>query len=222
MNKSFNNSSIQVGKNAFNYENLLNIPTITAPQKLSTPSALIPFSKMKYTKDHTEFVHFYEHDAVFKSVIEHPDSFTNDLSSFAGLISPDCSLYRDMSLLLQLENTRRNRSVGAYYQQKGLEVIPNIRWGDERTYKPFITETPIAFLGVEQHSIVSVSTYGCMKRKEDRYYFYEGYIAMLNYLKPEVVLIHGSMPQSIFSDTSNQTKLVHFYDWTTMKHRQVA
>ena len=53
----------------------------------------------------------------------------------------------------------------------------------------------IAFSGVEKHSIVSVSTYGCIQAKEDKIYFKAGLEAMMETLEPEVVLVYGPMPE---------------------------
>ncbi len=59
-------------------------------------------------------------------------------------------------------------------------VIPNVRWGDERTFSNIVLPEKIAFLGLPKHSILSVGTYGCIKSKEAKYYFKEGLKTMLD------------------------------------------
>ena len=39
-----------------------------------------------------------------------------------------------MPLALQIESVFKNRWCGAYWQSKGLKVIPTVSWGDERSF----------------------------------------------------------------------------------------
>lgn len=111
------------------------------------------------------------------------------------LITPDCSLYRDASLAVQVTNLYRNRAIGSYYQRKWLYVIPQIRWGNELTYTTRYFPEKIAFLGVEKHGIAAIGTYGCISGKADKAYFSAGLQAMLETLEPAVVLVYGAMPE---------------------------
>jgi hypothetical protein len=120
-----------------------------------------------------------------------------------------------MPLNLQIANTYMNRAIGHYLQLHGIYVIPNVRWGDERSYTTSILPEKFAFVGLPKHSIVSVGTYGCIQGKENKHYFREGLIAMLDELEPEYVLIYGSMPDAIFGDIVDRTNFVHFRDWTS-------
>ena len=121
-----------------------------------------------------------------------------------------------------MANTYMSRSIGCYLQEQGLNVIPNVRWGDERSYCPGITDIPFAFLGIERQSIVSVSTYGCIRGKENKKHFHDGFHSMLEFLEPEIVLIHGAMPTDVFSDIPTNLRCVHFDDWTTQKRKKVC
>lgn len=71
---------------------------------------------------------------------------------------------------------------------------------------------------LKKKSIVSIGTYGCCKKKKDKFYLKEGLKAMLEELEPIVVLVYGAMPKSIFGEFMNRTKFVHFDDWTKVKH----
>lgn len=123
-------------------------------------------------------------------------------------------------LPLQIVNTYYNRMIGYFMQNNGCNVVPNVRWGDRRSYtSDYIpNEIPFAFLGVEKHSIVSIGTYGCCKSRDDKNHFRNGLEAMLQILEPEVVLVYGSMPSEIFGDVLNQTEFHHFPDWTSFRH----
>lgn len=195
------------------------IPTIKKPDKIIIPQAMIPFTKRNYSNNYNEAVMFYEHDIRFRDVLISVDRYVDELSKFSAVISPDCSLYTDMPLVLQMVNTYLNRQIGHYLQTKGLYVIPNVRWGDERSYKRIIpTETPFAFLGVEKHSIVSIGTYGCSKTKEELFHLREGLREMLKELEPDIVLVYGSMKESVFRDFLDKTQFIHYSDWTSFRH----
>lgn len=199
------------------FEGIFEIPKIEKPKKIIIPDGIVPFSKRKADKEHKNFVCFYEHDLRFRDCLTTTDNYLDELAKYPGIISPDCSLYIDMPLCLQITNVYMNRAVGHYFQSKGLYVIPNIRWGDERTYTTIELPEKIAFLGIPKHSILSVGTYGCVKSKEAKFYFREGLIAMLDELEPEVVLVYGAMPQQIFEGLKNRTHFVNYPDWITYK-----
>lgn len=199
------------------FDGTLEIISIRKPNQIITPKDTIPFSLMHRSKDHSEFVVFYEHDLRFADVLTSTEDYLNELKKFAGVVSPDCSLYRDMPLCLQIANTYMNRLIGHYLQEQGLYVIPNIRWGDERSYTTGVLPEKFAFLGVEKHSIVSIGTYGCIQGSENRYYFKAGLEAMLEELEPEVVIVYGSMPNSIFSEYKNVAQFIQMKDWISKK-----
>ena len=204
------------------FEGIMEIPILSKPKEIIIPSTVIPFSMANRSTDHSEFVHFYEHDKRFSDVLTATKEQLSVLQEFAGVISPDCSLYRDMPLCLQIANTYMNRAVGYYLQSQGLYVIPNVRWGDERTYTTVELPEKIAFLGVPRNSIFSIGTYGCIKSAENKHYFREGLTAMLDELYPQVVLVYGAMPDSIFAPVKDRARFVNFPDWISTKRRRSA
>lgn len=158
----------------------LEIPRIKEPDKLVVPKALVPFTKMHSSDNYAGAVHFYEHDKKFSDVLTCTKEYLSGLKKFSAVISPDCSLYRDMPLCLQIANTYMNRAVGCYLQSQGVYGIPNVRWGDERSYTTVELDEKFAFLGVPKNSIVSIGTYGCIKSRVNKRYFIEGLSAMLD------------------------------------------
>lgn len=203
------------------FDGVFEIPRIARPKEIIIPTMLIPFSERTRSESKTETIQFYEYDTKFAQILSDVNEYLPELQKFAGVISPDFSLYRDMPFTLQITNTYFNRAVGYYLQSHGSYVIPNIRWSDERSYTRMFGEheVPLAFSGVEKHSIVSVGSYGCIKNRENRFYFEEGLNAMLNELEPEVVLVYGSMPEKVFGPYMNRTRFVHYPDWTSLQRR---
>lgn len=195
------------------FDGILEIPYIPV-DKIILPESLIPFSKRACTNTHDEFVHFYEHDIKFGPVIHNPEEFINDLKQYRGIISIDASLYRDMPLILQIANIYISRAIAYYYYSKGIYVIPNVRWGDERTYTNSVLPEAVAFLGIPKNSIVSIGTYGCIRGEENRYHFKHGLEEMLKVLTPKYVIVYGSMPPDIFDEYKLLTTFIRFDDWT--------
>lgn len=205
--------------NAF-YDGIIEIPIIPV-DKIIIPEEIIPFSKRNYTSNvSNKFIHFYEFDEKFFEVIHNPYNFVSEFKKFRGIITLDTSLYVDMPLVLQLANIYISRAIGYFYYSQGIYVIPNIRWGDERTYTTKELPEAPAFLGVPKNSIVSIGTYGCIRGEEKRYHFKQGLKAMLSTLTPQVVLVYGSMPSDIFDEFKESTKFIRFHDWTTSKRRK--
>lgn len=110
-----------------------------------------------------------------------------------------------------------NRAIGYRLQQQGLYVIPNVRWGDERSYTTDVLPEKFAFLGLPKHSIVAIGTYGCSKRRLERHHLRAGLIAMLDELAPEIVLVYGAMPDAIFGDLTARTRFINYPDWIKLR-----
>ena len=204
------------------YDGLLEIPVIRRPERIAVPSNMVPFSKRGSVDSAARYaVCCYELDRNFAPLLKDPAAYIKELRRFQALVSPDASLYWDMPLATQITNKYRNHAIGHYMQKQGLYVIPNVRWGDERTYTCDFLPEPLAFLGVERHSIVSVGSYGLVKTAEEKRHFKAGLAAMLDWLEPEVVLVYGSAPESAFGDVWDRSEFVRYPDWTTHVRQDV-
>ena len=197
------------------FDGKFEIPHIDAPKDIIIPEGMVPFSLRERSQDKNDFVCFYEHDINFREILTNTEEYVDDLKRFPGIITPDCSLYIDAPLCVQIADIYLNRAVGYYLSQQGLYVVPNIRWGDERTYKSDFLGEKVAFQGVDKHSIVSIGTYGQIKSAESKRYFREGLEEMLKELEPEVVLVYGAMPDKIFGGLYDKTSFIQYPDWTT-------
>lgn len=167
----------------------LEVPTISTSNFL--PNKLILFSDMRQSKDHDSWVCFYEDDWRFECLWNNPNRYLPVLKKFKGVISPDYSLYSDMPLVLQHYNHYRNRLLAHWLIENGIEVIPNVRWGDERTYD-------LACLGVESESTIAVGTHGCVKSRLYKNEFIAGLDYVVEKLRPKNIVVYGSAPSKIF------------------------
>lgn len=175
-------------KNA-TYDGEYEIPKIHTSNLI--PEKVISFSKAISSKDYNQWISFYEYDTKFECLWRTPHKYLPIIKRFQGIISPDYSLYYDMPLCMQVWNTYRGRALAHWLQGNGVEIIPNIRWGDERTFET-------ACLGVESGKTIAVGTHGCIKTVEGKRMFIEGFDYVLNRLKPKTVLVYGRMPDKIF------------------------
>lgn len=173
------------------YDGYFELPKIRTSSQL--PDRVITFSKAmaKAWNDFDCWVMFYEHDVKFERLWHYPKQYLAKLKKFKGIISPDFSLYRNMPLCMQMWNTYRGRAIAVWLQNNGVEIIPNVRFGDERTFS-------FCFDAVEEYKTVAVGTHGCIRRKEDKIFFKIGLARMVQKLSPKTIIVYGSAPDSIF------------------------
>lgn len=198
------------------FDGYLGIPLIKKPKNLIIPTGITPFTYRNRILSNTEAIGFYEMDEEFSDLLIHPEKYAEE---FVGkiVITPDCSLYRDAPLAVQIANTYRNRAIGYYLQNNGAYVIPQIRWGNALSYTTEVLPERLAFLGVEKRSIVAIGTYGCIHGQNNKKHFKAGLKAMLETLEPKIVLVYGSMPDCIFKEFLGLTKFVQYPDWITRR-----
>ncbi|MCQ2602186.1 MAG: DUF4417 domain-containing protein [Treponema sp.] len=201
------------------FAGFLEIPTVKNATYVDLTKNLLPFDQLSKTDNFSEIVHFYIHDKRFKSLIVNIKDNVEKLRKFKAVISVDCSLYYDMPLVLQMTNVYLNHQIGHYLQTQGITVIPNVRWGDERSYTRILPdEPPFAFLGYEKHGIYAVGTYGCCQSREEKHHIREGLRSMIKELEPETILVYGPMPASVFDEfKSTGVHFVHYENWTKTK-----
>ncbi len=155
------------------------------------PRKMITFSRaMKEKKDFHQWVCFYEDDFLFERIWRCPIRYLAKLKKFDGVVSPDFSVYYDMPFVMQLWNIFRSRVIGAWLQRNGIKVIPNIRFGDERSFECCCD-------GISRHSVIAIGTLGCLKVKEYRNIFETGIERVADILKPETIVFYGSAPSNI-------------------------
>lgn len=127
-------------------------------------------------------VHFFVDDYRFSGIYDNPERTLERYSQYAFLLTPDFSTYSDMDLWRQLESVAKNRWVGAFWQSKGLTVIPTVSWGLSQSFE-------FCFDGLEQNAIVAIGMIGC---KHDKQHFLRGYNTMLEKISPSKIICFGT------------------------------
>ena len=217
-NKKFNNYDVFhtfLVEDA-NFDGYIELPVIKTSDKL--PEKVVTFSKAmsKSWSDFDCWIVFYEHDKEFERLWNNPKQYLDKLKKFKGVISPDFSLYRNMPLVMQMWNTYRGRAVACWLQNNGVEIIPNLRFGDERTFS-------FCFDGIEENKTVAVGTHGCIKRKEDKIFFKIGLARMVQRLSPKIIIVYGSAPDNIFKPYRDMgIKIIAFESEFSKSRKQVT
>ncbi len=198
------------------YAGIFEIPRLEPLPNMVVPTGLVPFSKRKQARN--RFVHYYEHDSRYQEFTNHPERYLDDLSQHPGIISPDNSILVEAPLCAQIANLFISRRNASFLQRNGIYQIPNVRWGDERTFTTAELPEPIAFVGIPHHSIVAIGTYGCSQTQDEKRLLHLGVIEMLKVLHPATVVVYGPMQKDVFCDLPSEPKFIRFDNWSKEKH----
>lgn len=148
------------------------------------PDRLIGFNYAKSSKDKNCGIHFFVDDYQFERIWNYPEKYFEVLNQYDCILSPDFSLYMDMPMPMKIWNIYRSRQIGAYYQNRGIKVIPTVSWAEEETFQ-------FAFKGIEHGSIVATSTIGVKEDAEALKIWKSGMEAMIDEIQPDIILCYG-------------------------------
>lgn len=149
-------------------------------------------------------IHFFIDDYQFERIWKTPFSYIEMLRKFDCVLTPDFSLYTDMPLALQVWNVYRSRLIGQVMQDMGLDVIPTVSWGNEKTFN-------FCFDGLPEGGVMAVSTIGVKRRKEAGEIYRKGIAELIKHKSPEVLLVYGGE----FEADYGNAKLLHFKNEVT-------
>ena len=161
------------------------IPAIQPVYEIPDIDNWLEFEKAKKLRNKPKKtgVHFFEYDFKFECVWNFPDRYADVLSQYDTIITPDFSYYVDFPKALRIYNKYRMHWITAYWQERGLTVIPLIRFGLEEDWDWCFDGYPIG-------SIVAISTVGGGKSDELIDVGMRGYEEMLKRLQPKEVIIY--------------------------------
>lgn len=164
------------------------IPPIAGTYEIGAIDDFVPFHKAKAVTDPTgKAVHFFIDDYQFNRLWTCPDTYIDALKQYAYVFSPDFSPYADFPKAVQVFNHFRKHWIGAYMQERGVNVIPTVTWSYPPSYD-------FCFDGEPTHSVVAVSSVGCMKSAKLKQMFMDGWHEMMKRLEPSAVIFYGTVP----------------------------
>ena len=170
------------------------------------PKDLIGFNYAKTNEEKNVGIHFYIDDYQFERLWNDPEKYVEVLVDYDCILSPDFSLYMDMPMPMKIWNIYRSRFIGAYYQSKGLRVIPTISWAEKETFE-------FCFKGIPKGSIVSISTIGVKRDEEALQIWKDGVREMIKQIEPSAILIYGGELEFDYGDI----KTIYFNNKVTEK-----
>ena len=116
------------------FEGVFEIPVIDKPKRIFIPGGITPFSRRNEAPTENEAIGFFEMDPMFADVLRNPQAYVEELRKFPAVISPDCSLYRDAPLTVQIANVYKKNAISHYsgwwlffvyrYQQEKIHKLP--------------------------------------------------------------------------------------------------
>lgn len=159
---------------------------IVQPINNVNPKNLVNFKNASSCKDKANsWYHFYSYDYDFERFWNAPEKYLPMLSKFEGGISTDFSIYLDMPISQQMNNSWRNKTMTVLLQKQGKPVIPNVGWSDEKSYD-------WAFSGIPEKSILAITTQGCLRGEK---YLMQSLINGLHELvirkQPTKIVVYG-------------------------------
>lgn len=157
------------------------------------PTDLIGFNYAKTSENKKCGIHFYVDDYQFERIWNDPEKYVEILWEYDCILSPDFSLYMDMPIPMKIWNIYRSRFIGAFYQSKGIKVIPTLSWAEPETYE-------FCFRGIPKGSIVSVSTIGVKETDEAFQTWTDGMNEMIKQIEPSTILVYGGEVEFDYKD----------------------
>ena len=148
------------------------------------PADLIGFNYAKTSGRTDAGIHFYIDDYQFERVWNNPEKYIDVLFGFDCVLTPDFSLYTDMTAPIKIWNVWRSRVLGAYWQRQGFVVIPTLQWCEESSFD-------YCFTGLPEDSVVSVSTIGVKRDEKALALWRAGMDEAIRRLHPETILLYG-------------------------------
>ena len=133
-------------------------------------------------------VHFFVDDYQFIRVWKDPDRYVEMLQGFQAVCTPDFSMYTDFPKAIQIYNHYRKHWLGAYWQERGIRVIPTVSWAGPDSYD-------WCFDGEPQGYTVAVSSVGTQNSELTRHLFLQGYREMMRRLEPSRIIMYGKIPE---------------------------
>ena len=193
---------MQIYRQQRNYENLnkriftgvgpYNIPALKSAT--FTVDNWISFNYAKGCEEPDQHgIHFFIDDYQFMRLWTNADMYVDMLKLFQAVCTPDFSVYTDFPKAIQLYNHYRKHWLGAYWQERGVKVIPTIGWSDEDSFEWCFDGEPVG-------GMVAVSSVGTQGNKRSAYLFEVGYNEMKRRLKPDTIVMYGSVPECCKAD----------------------
>ena len=180
--RTYNAYNLNITENVKYTNDYWQMPIIKAQNTI--PDRLVGFNYAKTSKEKSCGIHCFIDDYQIERLWNDPDKYVDILKEYQCFLTPDYSLYLSMPMPMKIWNIYRSRMIGAYYQTKGIKVIPTISWAEKETFD-------FAFSGIQEGASVAISTIGVKENKNSNQIWVDGIKEMINRIKPKTILEYG-------------------------------
>lgn len=172
----------------------------------AVPSHLVGFDRLGLDAESQDsMVHFFLDDKRILGLAKSPHRQLYRLSRYSCVATPDFSLYRSMPRHKRIGSVWMSRAVGVYFQSRGLEVVPCVRWSGPDDYD-------FCFTGVPHGAPVTISNHGCWRSRSDKLAFEDGLYTLVERLSPAHILLHGRrVSRELESFLARNSVEIHLY-----------
>lgn len=161
------------------------MPVIRPNNIIPMVSDTTPFDRItSKSSNRDSIVIFYINDDRFANRLTHPWDYTAALQQYHGVIAPDLSMYIDMDYPERLSNNYWNKVFTAYWQNRGVNIYPNVSWSLPDSYG-------YCAAGWPRRSVIAINSMGVLKENFSQAVWLDGYNYMLNALEPTCILRYG-------------------------------
>ena len=175
------------------------MPVIRPNNVIPMVSDTTPFDRITSKSSNREsIVIFYINDDRFANRLTHPWDYTAFLQQYEGVIAPDLSMYIDMDYPERLSNNYWNKVLTAYWQNRSVNIYPNVSWSLPDSYE-------YCAAGLPPRSVVAINSMGVLKENFSQAIWLDGYNYMVNTLEPTCILRYG--PKILGEDESRSIYL---------------
>lgn len=195
------------------------IPAV-APNSL-VPERMIAFSEAVASRSNPDplaWVHFYEDDYRFVRFQKQPERYFERLRPFAGIIGPDCSVYRNMPRAKQIDATYTNQQLAAQMQAEGFNVIANVRLNGADSI-------PWALAGIPDRSTLAIGIHGCIRSLANRPHVVAEIKTICDNCQPSDLVVYGSDAYHVLDHPRERGIRVHVFTadtWCRSTDRRTA
>ena len=162
------------------------IACLSGASKEEVPDKLVALGDEKRGGDVERIgVHTYVADNRIIPFVWNANQYVDRLSRYTSVLSPDLTVGLQMSRWQRSMVTYLSRATGAYFESRGLKVIPSIRALIPEDYDVVASGIPVG-------SVIAFGAYSLRRNHELRARFEHGVHAMIEMIQPEAVMIYGS------------------------------
>ena len=179
------------------------IPVLRGIDSLPPDFKILSYSRKPRTAPQgVSIINFWEPDQGFAGIFTNPVRTASSLAKFSFVISPDPTLYSSNAEHMRLNTIWRSRAIASYFEYRGLNVIPQVRWTSD-------SDLDAALAGLRHGSVVAVSNLGCYRSNASKKEFCRGLSRLLEQVAPSQLLLHGTDDFKTRSIRWGDTEKIH-------------